>query len=303
MGNQENRRRKVVVFTSWSKSSAARSMVCPRSCGPYELRTNLCERIWCGTVNCFGDALLLKNLARPKLGQSEPAPSYSKELQPNASFCSATTSWPTASEASERLLEGERPRRVLSTRGARHPPNDERRRGLPDIRRNTSGEDLGMPPISDQRGHMGADSSKRAVSPVVDEDRFQQVMPRRRVKASVGSAKASKLRVVAKPPRKRALFVSRLHPETTSDELSEIVSSALGCQSFSCTKLAARYDTYASFHVIVNEEDFEKLVCPDLWPEGCLFRPFLGRLRVDNERSALNPKPKQGEDSAAPLGS
>lgn len=235
--------------------------------------------------------------------QSEPAPSYSKALQPNASFCSATTSWPTASEASERLLKGERPRHVLSTRGARHPPNDERRRGLPDIRRNSSGEDLGMPPISDQRGHMGADSSKRAVSPVVDQDGFQQVMPRRRVKASVGSAKASKLRVVAKPPRKMALSVSRLHPETTSDELPEIVSSALGCQSFSCTKLAARYDTYASFHVLVNEEDFEKLVCPDLWPEGCPFRPFLGRLRVDNERSALNPTPKQGEDAAAPLGS
>ncbi|KAG0425052.1 hypothetical protein HPB47_027759 [Ixodes persulcatus] len=49
--------------------TAARSMVCPRRCGPYELRTNLCERIWCGTVNCFGDASLLKNLAKPKLGR------------------------------------------------------------------------------------------------------------------------------------------------------------------------------------------------------------------------------------------
>ncbi|XP_040067904.1 uncharacterized protein LOC115310035 [Ixodes scapularis] len=48
-----------------------------------------------------------------------------------------------------------------------------------------------MPPISDQRGHMVADSSKRAFSPVVDKDGFQQVMPRRRVKASVGSAKAT----------------------------------------------------------------------------------------------------------------
>lgn len=58
-----------------------------------------------------------------------------------------------------------------------------------------------------------------------------------------------------------------------------------------------------SFHVLVNEDDFEKLVCPDLWPEGCLFRPFLGQLRVDNERSDLKPKSKQGEDYIAPLGS
>lgn len=99
-----------------------------------------------------------------------------------------------------------------------------------------------MSASSDQRAYTGADSSKRADPPALDEDGFQQAMPRRRVKASVGSAKASKLRVVAKPPRKRALFVSRLHPETTSDELSEIVSSALDCQTFSCTKLATRYD-------------------------------------------------------------
>ncbi|KAG0434318.1 hypothetical protein HPB47_019192 [Ixodes persulcatus] len=67
-----------------------------------------------------------------------------------------------------------------------------------------------------------------------------QVVPRRRVKASVGSVKESKLRVVAKPPRKKALFVSRLQPETTREEVSEIVGSVLYSRGFECTKLASR---------------------------------------------------------------
>ncbi|XP_040076195.1 uncharacterized protein LOC115313565 [Ixodes scapularis] len=98
-----------------------------------------------------------------------------------------------------------------------------------------------MTAFSDQRGYTVADNSKRSVLSAVDVDGFQQVMLHRRVKASVGSAKTGKLRVVAKPPKRRAVFVSRLHQETTSDKLLEIVSSALGCQSFSWTKLAARY--------------------------------------------------------------
>lgn len=125
--------------------------------------------------------------------------------------------------------------------------NAERRRGLRGIRRGSSGVDVGMIAFSDERGYTGADNSKRSVPPAIDEDSFQQVMPRRRLKASVGSAKTSTLRVVAKPPRRRAVLVSRLHSETTSDKLSEIVSSALGRQSFSCFKLAARYNIMFRF--------------------------------------------------------
>ncbi|KAG0442747.1 hypothetical protein HPB47_015626 [Ixodes persulcatus] len=162
-------------------------------------------------------------------------------------------------------------------------------------RHGSRGFDRGsVPALSDQRGYTGADGSKTTVNQPVDADGFLQVVPRRRVKASVGSAKESKLHVVAKPPRKKALFVSRLHPETTCEEVSKIVGSVLDSQGFECTKLASRYDPYTSFHVSVNDEDFEKLVCPDLWPEGCLFRPFLGRLRLDDARSAPKLKPRRG---------
>ncbi|KAG0434473.1 hypothetical protein HPB47_019085 [Ixodes persulcatus] len=208
-------------------------------------------------------------------------------------------SWPSVSEASQRPSRGEfhkRPR-PLSSIMTRPPRIDERHFELSGERHGSRGFDRGsVPALSDRRGYTGTDGSKTTVNQPMDADGFLQVVPRRRVKASAGSAKESMLHVVAKPPRKKALFVSRLHPETTCEEVSEIVGSVLDSQGFECTKLASRYDTYSSFHVSVNDEDFEKLVCPDLWPEGCLFRPFLGRLRLDDARSAPKLKPKQGED-------
>lgn len=260
--------------------------------------------------------LLLRCLAADETcreRQDALTPTASEVLQPNATVLSSTKDWPTVSEAHKRppggeptasraseRTPGEEPRqRVSFSQMVRLPSSDERRRGQPEMRRGFSGVNgsNSLPAFSDQQDYTGADRSKR----VVDADGFQQVLQRRRTTASVGSCKASKLRVVAKPPRKKALFVSRLHPDTSCDDLGEIVSSVLESSDFSCTKLPSRFDTYASFHVSVHEDDFEKIACPELWPAGCLFRPFFGRLRVDDERSSAKSIQKPGEGFVAPL--
>ncbi|KAH7941168.1 hypothetical protein HPB49_010666 [Dermacentor silvarum] len=103
----------------------------------------------------------------------------------------------------------------------------------------------------------------------------------RKLQSSVGTCPNSKL-LSAAPKRtaRRALFVSRLHPSTTSKSVSDFVNGVTGgARSCVCTKLPSKHDTYSSFHVAVDETDFDGLLRAELWPAGCLFRPFYGALK------------------------
>ena len=40
------------------------------------------------------------------------------------------------------------------------------------------------------------------------------------------------------------------------------------------------YATNFSCHVEVNQGSFEAINIPGLWPDGCIFHPFFGRLEV-----------------------
>jgi hypothetical protein len=39
--------------------------------------------------------------------------------------------------------------------------------------------------------------------------------------------------------------------------------------------------SYASFHVLVNEEDFSLINNTGIWPNGCLIASFFGRLNLE----------------------
>lgn len=91
----------------------------------------------------------------------------------------------------------------------------------------------------------------------------------------------------------KSCFFSPLHPETTCEELFETVSNILGSQCFFCTNVLSKYLTNASFHLAVHVQDFKELDCPDLWPDGCLFRPFFGKPKLDDEYDAAKPSPSQ----------
>lgn len=83
----------------------------------------------------------------------------------------------------------------------------------------------------------------------------------------MGTGSASKLSAtpIGLIYRLRALFVSRLNPSTTCEDVSDTVNSAMGPQSCVCTKLPTKHDSYSSFHVSVNKNDFEKLLDAELW--------------------------------------
>ncbi|CAN7944991.1 unnamed protein product [Ixodes hexagonus] len=101
-----------------------------------------------------------------------------------------------------------------------------------------------------------------------------------RTAARTGASESCKLSVASPSKRRMALFVTKLAPETTYGDISSHLSS-LCIEKLECRRLKTRYNTYSSFHVSVDAEDFDKLSDPAVWPKSCLFKPFRGSLRED----------------------
>lgn len=75
-----------------------------------------------------------------------------------------------------------------------------------------------------------------------------------------------------------ALFVSRLQPGTTERDIINSINEQININSFKCTQLKTKFDSYTSFHIAVEEKDFPVINNIEIWPLGCLLMPFLGRL-------------------------
>lgn len=80
-------------------------------------------------------------------------------------------------------------------------------------------------------------------------------------------------------PRTAALFVTRFAPEATSKYIEEIVRASLTPTHLKVSKIQTRHqDLYSSFHVEVLATDFDKVDDVNVWPDGCMIKPYHGRL-------------------------
>lgn len=95
--------------------------------------------------------------------------------------------------------------------------------------------------------------------------------------AFLGAMELCALSVVERPPRQRALFVSKLSPDTATADLKKHIESQNICP-LSCRRLKTKYSSYSSFYVTVDEENMQRLNDPSMWPRGCIFKPFRGIL-------------------------
>lgn len=80
-----------------------------------------------------------------------------------------------------------------------------------------------------------------------------------------------------------AMFVSRFSPTVSSKCIADMVqSSANQLTQLKVTKLKCRHaDKYSSFHVEVLLSEFEQIDDVSIWPDGCLMKPFNGRLKPE----------------------
>ena len=117
----------------------------------------------------------------------------------------------------------------------------------------------------------------------VDEDGFVHRNLRKRNSAVIGKGKNNKLRVTA-IIKKKDVFVTRLHEDTTCDEIKDHVIATTGDESPQVIKLQNKHSGYSSFRITCNEQYFNLLLSEDSWEEGILVRPFY----VKNQRRQLH---------------
>ena len=77
--------------------------------------------------------------------------------------------------------------------------------------------------------------------------------------------------------RKAHIFVSRLGPDTTTDQLKNYVKDSFD-KDVEATKLQTKYPTYSSFVISCNLDDKDLFLNPTSWEEGVLVRIFRGKL-------------------------
>ncbi|XP_063242139.1 uncharacterized protein LOC134542114 isoform X3 [Bacillus rossius redtenbacheri] len=99
----------------------------------------------------------------------------------------------------------------------------------------------------------------------------------------IGILNISTLKMLPKPAPKRmkALFVTRFDPSVQEQEIVEYISSELNLDHIKVTKMKTKFNSYASFHVQVLEEDFSRINNIVFWPSGCLISPFFGKLHPE----------------------
>lgn len=71
-----------------------------------------------------------------------------------------------------------------------------------------------------------------------------------------------------------------LSPKTTSMDLRDYLSSA-DITAIRCHRLKTRFQTYASFYLSLDVDDFNRLQDPSFWPADCLVKPFRGIFRTE----------------------
>lgn len=89
-----------------------------------------------------------------------------------------------------------------------------------------------------------------------------------------------------------ALFATRFAPEVTTQAIQQMIESSITLSRLKVSKIQTkRQELYSSFHIEVLAADFEKIDDISIWPEGCMIKPFYGRLLpsiVINDDLSLN---------------
>jgi hypothetical protein len=97
----------------------------------------------------------------------------------------------------------------------------------------------------------------------------------------IGVRSVSTLPIGTKRPRTKSVFGSRFSPYVSAKDTENCFLEQLKLSSVTCTWLRTKFNSHASFHVLVNEEGFPLINNTGVWPSGCLIAPLFGRLSAE----------------------
>ena len=114
----------------------------------------------------------------------------------------------------------------------------------------------------------------------MDSDGFLHQQRRQRKPPIIGKGTNGRLRVAVSIKR-RDIFISRLHEDTTCEDIDKYITEIVGNTVLQVEKLKNKYSGYSSFRVTCDEQYLNTLLSEDVWGEGILVRPFFqARKRV-----------------------
>lgn len=110
-----------------------------------------------------------------------------------------------------------------------------------------------------------------------------------------------KPKIAAKPKYTKAIWVSRLNPQTTTDEIANYIVSNTAVTDktkFNVHKLVKKDRDlttlkFVSFKLELCEDEFNVLVDPDAWPEEVMVREFLQNITLGDYFPSLECTSKQ----------
>ena len=88
------------------------------------------------------------------------------------------------------------------------------------------------------------------------------------------------------------LFVSNVRPEVTAEDFfKQISESSSNSNVLSVHKLISSRDDISSFCVVVPQEYFDGICCPEVWEKDILFKPYNGLLRQEKISETFKSSP------------
>jgi hypothetical protein len=84
----------------------------------------------------------------------------------------------------------------------------------------------------------------------------------------------------------------------TSTDIEKSLNEQLKLTLLSCTRLKTKFNSYASFHISVVQDDFHLTNNTGVYPNGCLIAPYYGRLNPDQIYSAISASSRPSSPGA-----
>ena len=139
----------------------------------------------------------------------------------------------------------------------------------------------GAPGSSDNRA-----SSSRAAMSSQTNTAGSDSATKSRVDGARNDAASCELEVVQ---RNKEIFLSRLTPSTSADEIAEYVRKRLPELTFTVYKFNFTYEReVASFKISMPDDAFDELIKPEFWPRGLVMREFKSKPRRNRQPISLN---------------
>jgi len=157
--------------------------------------------------------------------------------------------------------------------------------------RNTDMSDLMLVPATEEPVRQQVDTfADKANQLIGDDTAFKNVVRRRRTQSSklvVGKSESNNHVQSVATTRSVDVFISRLHPATTDEELINCVNACTGTENsinvieVVCNRLKSKYESlYASYHVEIRvdsallKQAVDVFMSAEVWPSGVFVKRF-----------------------------